>query len=493
MGKNSVSKNYLYNMAYQILAILLPLITTPYLSRVLGAESIGIYSYTFSISTYFVLFGTLGVALYGQREIAYVQDNIKKRTIVFWEVFLLKFFTMLISITIYYISFCTGGQYKIYFRILLIELFTQTLDIIWFFRGIEEFKKTVIRNLIVKAFFFISIFIFIKNNNDLVKYIFIVTLSNLIGNLTLWLYLPKYIKKVRIKELNIFKHLKSVILLFIPQIAVQVYSVLDKTMIGYLVVDKSESGYYEQAQKIINIMTTIITSLGVVMVPRIASTFAKGDNKQLKKYMHNSFRFVFFLAFPMIIGLIIVADKFVPIFFGEGYERVIILIRIMSPIILLVGMSNILGTQYLIPVKKQKEYTISVIVGAILNFGTNLLLIPSKLAVGASVTTIMAEATVVGVQFFFIRKNFNIIEILKMSLKNLIAVIFMAFSIAWIGFLNINAFTCIMLQILLGIFIYMVTLLVLKDEFLKLVLEKLRAKLKTAAFLYKLIWKEEEK
>lgn len=491
MEKKSVSKNYLYNMAYQVLAILLPLITTPYLSRVLGAESIGIYSYTYSIATYFVLFGTLGVALYGQREIAYVQDNPNKRSIVFWEVFLLKCFTMMISVLIYYLSFCLGGQYKIYYRILLIELLTQTLDIIWFFRGIEEFKKTVIRNLIVKAIFFISIFVFIKSATDLTKYVFIVTLANLIGNCTLWAYVPKYIEKIRFSDLHIFRHFKSVILLFIPQIAVQIYTMLDKTMIGYLVADKSETGYYEQAQKIINILTTLITSLGVVMVPRMASTFAKGDKEQLKKYMYNSFRFVFFLAFPIVVGLIIVADKFVPLFFGEGYDRVIILMRIIAPVVLFVGMSNILGTQYLLPVKKQKEYTISVVIGALLNFATNLLLIPSQLAVGASITTIMAEATVVAIQFFFIRKEFNILEILKLSIKNIMAVSIMALCIVWLGFLNINPVICMGLQIIIGAIAYGISLLVMKDEFLRLIFEKLQNKIKFLLKIYNLVWKED--
>lgn len=491
MEKKSVSKNYLYNMAYQILAILLPLITTPYLSRVLGAESIGIYSYTYSIATYFVLFGTLGVALYGQREIAYVQDNSKKRSIVFWEIFLLKCFTMMISMLIYYFSFCMNGQYKIYFRILLIELITQTIDIIWFFRGIEEFKKTVIRNLIVKAIFFVSIFVFIKSANDLIKYVFIVTLANLIGNFTLWAYIPKYIEKISFKDLHIFRHFKSVILLFIPQIAVQIYTMLDKTMIGYLVADKSETGYYEQAQKIINILTTLITSLGVVMVPRMASTFAKGDKEQLKKYMYNSFRFVFFLAFPIVVGLIIVADKFVPLFFGEGYDRVIILMRIIAPVVLFVGMSNILGTQYLLPVKKQKEYTISVVIGALLNFATNLLLIPSQLAVGASITTIMAEATVVAIQFFFIRKEFNILEILKLSIKNIIAVSIMALCIVWLGFLNINTVICMGLQSIIGAIAYGISLLVMKDEFLRLIFEKLQNKIKFLSKIYNLVWKED--
>lgn len=490
MGKKSISINYLYNMAYQILATLLPLITTPYLARVLGAEATGIYSYTYSISTYFVLFGTLGVALYGQREIAYVQDDEKKRSVIFWEIFLLKCCTMIISSAIYYFSFCMGGEYKLYYTILLIELLTQTLDIIWFFRGIEEVKKITIRNMFVKAIFFVCIFAFIKTKEDLTKYFVIITLSNLIGNFTLWLYLPKFLKKVKISELKIFRHFKHVIVLFIPQIAVKVYTMLDKTMIGYMVSDKSEVGCYEQAQKIINILTDLITSLGIVMIPRMAATFAKGDKEQLKRYMYNSFRFVFFLAFPVVIGLMIVADRFVPIFFGPGYDRVVILMRIIAPVVLFIGMSNILGTQYLLPVKRQKEYTISVIIGALLNFGLNIILIKTHLAIGASITTILAEATVVGVQLYFTRKEFNAVEILKLSIKNIIATVIMAIGIFWIGFLPINPYISIGAQIVLGTALYGISLLVMKDEFLRIVLDKVRGKIKIVSLVYDLVWKE---
>lgn len=195
MKQKSISKNYLYNLFYQILVIVMPLITTPYLSRVLGAEAIGVYSYTLSIATYFILFGTLGVSLYGQREIAYVQDDEKKRSIVFWEIVLLKTITMTISILIFWFTYGMYGEYKIYYRILIIELISQCIDISWFFQGIEEFKKTVIRNSIVKLIFAVCIFIFVKSPNDLIKYIVIIAGANLFGNLSLWMYVPKYIKK----------------------------------------------------------------------------------------------------------------------------------------------------------------------------------------------------------------------------------------------------------------------------------------------------------
>lgn len=160
MEQKSISRNYFYNLFYQVLTIVLPLITTPYLSRVLGAEPIGIYSYTLSIATYFVLFGSLGVALYGQREIAYLQDNKTKRSITFWEILIMKTITMTVSIITFGLTFARSGQYAVYYRILMIELFSQMIDISWFFQGMEEFKKTVTRNSIVKLLFVICIFLF---------------------------------------------------------------------------------------------------------------------------------------------------------------------------------------------------------------------------------------------------------------------------------------------------------------------------------------------
>ena len=274
MKKKSITKNYIYNLSYQILIIFLPLITTPYVSRVLGAENVGIYGYTLSIVTYFVLFGALGISMYAQREIAYVQSDIKERSKIFFEIIIFRFITMFVSIFLYYIFFVNGNNYQNYYFILIMELVSTCFDISWFFQGLEEFKKTVIRNIIVKLISFICILVFVKTKNDLSIYILIYVLSNFIGNMSLWMYLPKYIEKIKINELNIFKHLKPTLWLFIPQIAMQIYTVLDKTMIGTIIEDKSEVGYYEQAQKIVKLCLTLVTSLGIVMVPRIANTFA---------------------------------------------------------------------------------------------------------------------------------------------------------------------------------------------------------------------------
>lgn len=477
MSQKSISKNYFYNLFYQILTIVMPLITTPYLSRVLGAEAIGIYSYTLSIVTYFILFGTLGISMYGQREIAYVQDEEKKRSKVFWEIVLLKIIMMTISITVFLFTYGSGDQYKIYYRILIIELISQCIDISWFFQGIEEFKKTVIRNSIVKLLFAISIFIFVKSPNDLIKYIIIIACANLLGNLSLWMYVPKYIKKVKIKDLQVFKHLRPTIMLFIPQIAVQIYTVLDKTMLGHMIENKAEVGYYEQAQKVVKLLLTIVTSLGTVMVPRMASTFAKGDNEQLKKYMYSSFQFAFSLSFPIMGGIILVSKEFIPIFFGQGYDKVILLINIIVPIILFIGLSSIIGTQFLLPTKKQKEYTISVIVGAIFNFIFNLVVIKKHASIGASITTVMAEFLVTIVQFYFIRNFIEIKKIFKLARNNVIAaggmmlIVYLTSKI-----IPLHGISMMIIKIIEGCAIYGIILIILKDSFLNEIFNRIKEK-----------------
>ena len=477
--KKSLTKNYIYNLIYQIMVLILPLITAPYISRVLGAENIGIYSYTLSISAYFILFGSLGIALYGQREIAYKQKDKEKYSITFWEIFFLRILTMTIALILYYFIFAKGEQYQTYYKVLILEIIGNCIDISWFFQGLEEFKKTVTRNMIVKLISVVCIFLLVKTPNDLYIYFWIYVLSILIGNISLWLYVPKYVSKVKLKNLHFLKHLKPTISLFIPQIAIQVYTLLDKTMVGAIISDKSEVGYYDQGQKIIKILLAVITSLGTVMLPRIANTYSRGEKEEITRYMKKSFNMVFLLAFPMIFGIIAVSKAFVPIFFGPGYEKVVILINVISPIILLIGLSNVTGTQYLLPTKRQKEFTTSVICGAVVNFILNSCLIWKYGAIGASIGTVIAELTVTIVQLYFVRNDFNIKKIAGLSKNYIIASIVMFIVCLFIGRTINDNLMSIVAQVIIGGLIYGMCLLILKDEFIKEILNKIETKIKT--------------
>ncbi len=228
----------------------------------------------------------------------------------------------------------------------------------------------------------------------------------------------------------------------------------------------------------IKILLTVVTSLGTVMVPRMANTYINGDKKQLLQYMNRSFRFVFLLAFPIIFGIIAISKYFVPIFFGAGYEKVIVLMNIISPILLAIGLSNAIGTQFLLQTKRQKEFTISVIAGAIINFLINILLIGRYASVGAATGTVIAEVCVTAIQFVYIKTEFKIIDILKLSVKYCISAVIMFIVCIIIGIIIYNKIYAIITQFLIGILVYGSCLLILKDDFVYLILNKIKLKFK---------------
>lgn len=498
MAKKSITRNYIYNMVYQVLILILPLITTPYLSRVLGAEGVGIYSYTYAIVTYFILFGSLGIALYGQREIAYSQENPEKRKKIFIEIVIFRFITIAIATIFYYFLFVNGKEYQLYYKILILELIAAAFDISWFFQGLEEFKKTVTRNVLVRICSVTLVFILVKTEEDLAKFTLIYSLADLLGNLSLWLYLPKYLKGIKITNINIKQHLPHIVLLFIPQIANQVYKILDTTMIGWLVKDKAETGYYEQGHKVIRLLLTIVNSLGVVMIPRMANAFANNDRKQINDYMRMSFNFTFFLSFPIMFGIVSISEAFVPVFFGEGYEKVTYLIYLLSPMVLLMGIANVIGTQYLLPTKRQKEYTSSVTIGIIVNFILNYILITLYQSIGAAIATVASQLVVDYLQYRHIKNDIKLSTLGKLCYKYLLSAIIMFLICLGVKLtLNTNLITSaiynfaenislnkkylfniisIISQMAFGAITYIVMLIILKDQYIYTFINKIKNK-----------------
>ena len=358
----------------------------------------------------------------------------------------------------------------------MLEFIANIIDISWLYQGEENFKSIVFKNGVIKLISIACIFLFIKSPSDVWKYILIYCLSTLVGNASLWINLKRDIDFKGYGKLNFKKHIKPMLILFIPQIAVQVYTLLDKSMIGFITHDMSEVGFYDQAQKVVKLLLTVITSMGTVMLPRIASCFSENKHKTIKIYMNKTFKFVFLLAFPMIFGIIAVSDSFVPLFFGKGYEKVKILMPILSFIILSIGLSNVVGTQYLLPTKRQKEYTTSIIVGAIVNVILNFILIYYYKSIGACIATVMAEACVTLVQMYFARRDFNIKEIFKYSLKYLIFSIVMFICVYSINFIDLSDKLTIVVQLLLGVTIYGVCLLLSHDEHIEIIKKFLKIK-----------------
>lgn len=463
--KQSIAKNYIFNLVFQLLTVITPLITTPYIARVLGPENNGIYGYTFSIITYFVLFGSLGVAMYGQREIAYVQENKDKQEHIFWELVLIRLVTNGISLIIYYFVFCNHGNYSTYYKILIFELFANAIDISWYFMGIEEFGKPVVRNVIVKILGLISIFVFVKTRNDLWKYLLIYSLSDFLGNISLWLYVPKYISVKPLNSLRFQKHLRPIISLFIPQIATQVYTVLDKTMVGNMMGDMSEVGYYDNAQKIVKALLCIVTAMSSVMSSRIANTYSTGDKESMKIYLRQSIHLAWMVAVPFALGIVAISKVFVPWYFGEGYESVTVLMCATTPILLAIGLSNITGIQYLIQVGQQKIYTFSVVSGAICNLVCNYILINLLGTIGAVLSTVISEYLILFIQLLFVKNEFQVSEFFKPSSKYLLSGLMMFICVLFSLKLWSNSTIAILFSIIIGIVVYICGLFILKDTF----------------------------
>lgn len=456
-----IIKNFLYNLSYQILVLILPLITVPYISNVLGAKGVGDYAFTFANAQYFVLFGMVGITLYGNRQIAYVRDNKEELKNNFYSIYLVQITTMILSILLFIIftSSFNRGLYRILYLVQGINILASLLDISWLFMGLEQFKKTVVRNTIVKLLSLASIFIFVKNSEDLVVYTLIIALSNFLGNLTFWFYIPKTIGFKNIKVNKTLKHLKSSISLFIPQIAIQVYVLLSRTLLGVFT-DTVQVGYYENSQKLVKIALTIATAIGTVMMPKISNIVASGDMKKVKYYISNSFFFMSAISIPLTFGLLGIAKELSPWFFGKEFIGIEELIIVSSIIILAISWSNVLGTQLLVPLNRIKEFTASVTLGAIINFLLNLVLLKPMGGIGASITTAVAEVTVTVVQFYFLRKFLNIPKLIKSVLIFFPAAITMFIVVRVIGVAMGARILTTIIQIITGGITYLVGLLI---------------------------------
>ncbi|MGU8484215.1 flippase [Clostridium perfringens] len=462
-----IKKNFFYNIIYQIFIILLPIITVPYVSRVLGPKGIGLYSYTASYSQYFILFGMIGISLYGNRQIAYNKKSKKELSKEFWNIYTLQFLTTTLSFVLYMIIFVLiNKEDKFLYFIQSISIFTTIFDISWFFIGYEDMKSVVLKNTIIKILGVIFIFIFIRKETDVIKYTFIMVISNFLGQVIMWFNLKGKIFRYNINIKESLYHLKPALSLFVSQLAIQIYTVLDKTMLGRMT-GVYEVGLYENSQKTIKLALTLITSLGVVMLPRMSTLHSQGKKEEFNKLIYKAFSFVNFMAFPMVLGLIAVSNTFSLWFYGESFNGIGFLLKIGSMLMIFIGWSNILGIQVMLPMKKEKQFTISVAIGAVVNFILNLFLIRQFQASGTTLASVIAEFSVTATQVYFLKELIDIKSILKSIVKPLIGSIIMFIALLFvIPMFNVGVFWTLV-EVAIGGTIYLIVMYILKDPFLE--------------------------
>ena len=457
-----VIKNYLYNVVYQILVLLVPLITVPYISRVLGPELVGINSYTNSWMTFFMLVGQMGIALYGNREVAYHRENPIERSKIFWGIELLQVITITCALIAYLgavILFST--TFKKYFLLQSFWIIAAGVDVSWYFMGVENFQRIVFRNMLVKLASVALIFLVVKGNNDLGKYIALLGLSNLVGNLTLWPYLKDEIKWVPIRTWHPFRHFYPALLLFVPTITTQVYLVVNRLMLGRMST-QSQLGQFQYTDQIIKVILAVVTASGQVMLPHIANKFSKGDVKGIRDSLYNSFDFITAIAIPMMFGIMAIAKQFAPWFLGKQFNDAGILMMIEAPVILFIGWSNVTGTQYLMPINRTKEYTVSVTVGAVINVIANLFLIALWGARGATLATDISEFAVAAVQLVYIRQTISRRKIFGQMWKYLLSggiMFIITYRLAMIMNMTIPNLA---IEVIIGAVIYIIGIFILR-------------------------------
>lgn len=465
----SIKKNYLLNVAYQLLAICIPLITTPYVSRVLQVDGIGAYSYTVSIVTYFSMFGTLGLSTHGQLEVAKVQNDTYKRSIILYEIFITKLVMLLIAIVAYYIFFPIFGTYSSLYTLLGINLLSSVFDISWFFQGIEQFQVTVTRNFIIKIVCTVLIFIFVKDESDLILYALILQGSTLVVNISLVPALKQYVIKVKLIDLYFVKHIKASFIYFIPTIATYVYTTLDKSMIGWFTNSAYENGVYEQAHKIEQILVTVVTSIGTVTLPRVTFLFKHNEADGIKKIIDNTIQFVLLLSIPMCIGLCAISSRLIPLFLGDGYNACINLVRIFSILIIIVGLDNTIGKQCLVAMGRQQFFNRGVIFGATINLICNTILIPILKSQGAAIGSVLAEGVILILFSIYSKEYIDIKKTVVCALKYLLASLLMSAVVFILGNFLIESWISLFIQIAVGVLCYVLSLLIMHDETLMMI------------------------
>ena len=450
-----LTSNILYSLTYEILNILLPLITAPYLSRVLGVDGIGTYAYVFSVCYYFYIVVSLGLSNYGNRAIGQVKENRSLVTKTFWSVYTMQLVTGLIVIAAFtvYLVFFVDGSFKRYFLAFSPFVIAAVFEISWFFFGLGENKFASVRSCVIKLLSVVAIFLFVKTEDDLVAYFIIMAATHFTNNAILWTRVRRYSDFYRPCASEVIVHIKPNLVLFTATLALNLYRVIDKIMIKEIS-GVTQNGYYENASNIIQAALTVFSATAVVMMPAISNMVARGKQRESRILLRDSMQVSMFLGFGMVFGLISVGQVFAPIFFGAAYDETGVLIRMLAVTVVIAGWTTVIRSQYLIPNGKDKAYAIALVASVIVNIICNIIFIPAYRARGAVIGTIAAELVSFIIQTAVASKDVNVRQLLKDGCIFAIPGIMMAgIVLGYLHYVNQNLFT-LLAAILIGVLIY---------------------------------------
>lgn len=460
----SLKKNAVLNFIRSFMSLIFPLITFPYVSRILAPDGIGKVEYSNSIASYFTLLAGLGIGTYGVREVAKRRDNQYSLDKFSSEIFTLLTLTTAVSCFLYFcLIFAVPHlhDYNVFLMLASLNIVFSTLGIGWFYAGLEEYSYITTRTIIFQIVSIILLFTLVKTKEDALMYLFIGVISSTGSNILNLIHARKF-TKLRFVNPNLKAHIPSLMLLFGISVISSVYNTLDTTMIGSLSTN-TEVGFYNAATKINKIVLNLITSISYVVFPRL-SYYAEHDRKEFKNLINKSVIFILCISIPSVVGLNLLSLPIMSILCGEKFLAAIPTMKIMNPIILIIAISNFIGAQIFIPLKKEKITIRAVTTAACVNFILNFILIRKYQSFGAALSTIIAETIVLTHQIIFGKEWFNIRKILINTVEFIISALVMAVFVILIKNSFINIKFQLVLGIVCGAVIYYAVLLLFRNE-----------------------------
>lgn len=414
-------RNYTYSVIYRLSVLILPLIVTPYVARVLGAEQVGLYAFSSTVACYFIMLAKLGLDNYGNWSIASCRDDLEKRSRVFWGIFILQLITSVLSILIFALLILTAfRENRMIYWLQLLYVGSALFDVSWFFYGMEKFKIVTIRSVIARLLIIAGVFIFVHSESDLWIYTGIMSACFLFEQLQLIPFLLHQVKRVTLRREDIAGHILPNIKLFIPLLALSMYHWMDRMMLGVMAGSTAIVAFYTYAEYMINLPKGILSALDAVMLPRISGLVAREQAEEGLQKMRNSLRFNSFVSCALCFGIAGVSTVFMPWFLGPGFSPTILLTMELAIVMIPMSINSVVQTQYLIPFKKEKVFIQSVTLGAAAKFVLNLILIPVYGASGAVIGTLIVELAVCAYQMYRIRSIYSFGQLVKVLLPFLL-------------------------------------------------------------------------
>ncbi len=466
----SLRLNLIFNIIYQVIVVLSPLIITPKLARIFGAEYLGIRSFTFSIVYYFAVFGVLGLDMFGQRQIAIEKNDFERRSKTFWTIFTTRFILMFISTSLfvaYFMLFSSSEFERFVYICWLLYLIREMINPIWFLQGIEKYRILSILNIFSQIVYVAFTFIFINSKELLPLYVVFYAGIPLAISLCYFPIVFKYVKYVKPQKQEMIKSIKSSLVYFVPTIATAIYSMIDKTMLGFFDVTKVSTGLYESAEKLVKVALAFSTASFTIIRTKMSNLYSKNDKPVYDRYCELFISVSMLLCWPIMFGIIGISKDFVPVFFGDGFDEVVGLSYIFSAVIPCLTISGLLQAIYIFPYGLQKTMDLYYVVIVLINIALNGVLIYFFDAVGAIIASITAELILATILLIKARKEIRIKKIFVSSIKYIISAgVMLTVMLLLSAYIDIPMIWKVVLEFFVGVIVYFATNYLLLDRFL---------------------------